>query len=353
MSAKMLCVIKKEAAPGAEFAELDVPTPGPGEALIKVRAASICGTDHHIYSWDPWAQKRIKPPMVFGHECCGTVVETGHGCKNVKAGDSVSLETHIPCGHCAQCLTGNMHLCANVEILGVDRNGVFAEYVAVPEIVCWKNDPGLSPVTASIQEPFGNATYCVMEGNVSLKKIAIIGDGPIACFACGIAKAVGAAVIYNLGMIDFNLDIARKMGAHISVNVEKDKDYIRRIVDETNGGVDVVLDMAGNQAAIRDGLALLKRTGTFIAFGIPSRPIEVDYAEGLVFKGANLIAINGRKMFETWFQVKALLDYKLVDPSPVITHVIPFKDALKGLDLVCNHREPASKLVFNPMPSDA
>lgn len=352
MPAKMLCVIKKDAAPGAEFAELDVPTPGPGEALVKVKAASICGTDHHIFNWDLWAQNRIKPPMVFGHECCGEVVETGLGCKSVKPGDYVSLETHIPCGHCSQCLTGNMHLCANVVILGVDVQGVFAEYVCVPEVVCWKNAPGLSPAVASIQEPFGNATYCVMEGNVSLKKVAIIGDGPIAAFACGIAKAVGAAVIYNLGMIDFNLDIGRKMGAHVSINVEKEQDYVRRIVDETGGGVDVVLDMAGNQAAVRDGLAILKRTGTLIAFGIPSRPIEIDYAEGLVFKGAKVIAINGRKMFETWFQVRAMLDYELVNPLPVITHIIPFRDALKGLDLVCNRRENAAKLVFHPMPSD-
>ncbi|UCD18180.1 MAG: alcohol dehydrogenase catalytic domain-containing protein, partial [Candidatus Zixiibacteriota bacterium] len=243
MAEKMLAAIKPAAAAGAELVEIDIPRPKPDEVLIKIKASSICGTDKHIFNWDAWSQSRITPPLVFGHECCGEVVETGQMVKNITIGDYVSPETHIPCLHCYQCRTGNMHLCRNLEILGVDRDGIFAEYAAIPETVCWKNDSSLPVDIASLQEPFGNAVYTVMESDVSAKRIAIIGDGPIAAFACGVAREVGASLIYNLGMMEFNLDICRRMGAEVTINVNEDEDYRTRIIDETGGGVDVVLDM--------------------------------------------------------------------------------------------------------------
>ncbi len=342
----MLAAMKTKPSAGAELAVIDIPKPKPDEVLIKVKAASICGTDKHIYTWDKWSQGRIKPPMVFGHECCGEVVEIGSFVKGIKVGDYISAETHVPCGHCYQCRTGDMHVCRNVSILGVDRNGIFAEYAVVPEICCWKNDSSLSVEIASIQEPFGNATYTVMESNVSAKKIAIIGDGPIAAFACGVAHAVGAARIYNLGMIEFNLEICRKMGADISINVTQEKNYRERILEETDGGVDIVLDMAGNKAAVHDGFAILRRMGTFTAFGIAPAPFEFDMAESVVFKGAKIIGISGRKMFETWYQLRNLLDTGKVDPRPVITHRFPFKDFIKAMDLATSHKIPSSKIVL-------
>jgi threonine 3-dehydrogenase len=346
MSGKMIAAMKMRAAPGAELAEIDIPRPKPDEVLIKIKACSICGTDKHIYTWDPWAQGRIRPPMVFGHECCGEVIEVGSFVKGVKIGDFISAETHIPCRHCYQCRTGSMHLCQNLSILGVDVNGIFAEYAVIPEICCWKNDPSLPADIASVQEPFGNATYTVMESHVAAKKIAIIGDGPIAAFACGIARAVGAASIYNLGMMPFNLDICRKMGADISINVTTEKDYVRRVVEETSGGVDVVLDMAGNKNAVQDGFSILRRMGTFTSFGIAPAPFEFDFANSIVFKGATVIGINGRKMFETWYQLRNLLDNGKVDVRPVITHHFSFKDFIKAMDMASTMGSPASKIVL-------
>ena len=346
MSEKMLAVMKTKPAAGAEIKEIDIPKPNPDEILLKIKACSICGTDKHIYTWDKWAESRIKPPMVFGHECCGEVVEVGANVKSIKVGDHVSAETHIPCGHCSLCKTGNMHLCRNLSILGVDRDGIFAEYAVIPEICCWKNDADMPIEIASIQEPFGNAVYTVMESKVSAKKIAIIGDGPIAAFACGISKAVGAARIYNLGMMEFNLDICRKMGADISIDVGVDKNYRRRIIDETDGGVDVVLDMAGNRPAVNDGFAILRKAGTFTAFGIAPAPFEFDMAENVVFKGANVIGINGRKMFDTWFQLKNLLDNKMVNLVPVISHKMPFKDIIEALDMAVSPDVDTSKIVL-------
>ncbi len=346
MSDKMLAALKTKAAAGAELAEVPVPRPGANEVLIKVRACSICGTDKHIYLWDKWAQSRIKPPMIFGHECSGEVIEIGSNVKSIKVGDFISAETHIPCGHCYLCKTGDMHLCLNLSILGVDINGIFAEYAVIPEICCWKNDKSMPAEIACILEPFGNAVYTVMESQVSAKKIAIIGDGPIAAFACGIAKAVGASKIYNLGMVPFNLDICRNMGAQISINVRTEKDYRKRIIEETGGGVDVVLDLAGNKPAVEDGFAILRRMGTFTAFGIPAEPFEFDYARNIVFKGAKIIGINGRKMFETWYQGQNLLQSGQIDLSPVISHQFGFNDIISAFELACRGEKPTSKIVL-------
>jgi threonine 3-dehydrogenase len=346
MSDKMLAAMKTKPEAGAEMREVDIPKPGPDEVLIQVKAASICGTDKHILQWDKWAQSRIKPPMIFGHECCGIVVEIGKNVSRVKMGDYISAETHIPCQHCFQCRTGNMHLCRNLVILGVDRDGIFAEYATIPEVCCWKNDPDLPIEIASVQEPFGNAVYTVMESEVASKRIAIIGDGPTANFACGVARASGAAVIYSLGMVDFNLGLNRRMGADVIINVTTENNYRKRIIDETNGGVDAVLDMAGNKAAVEDGFAILRRTGTYTAFGIASAPFEFDMANNVVFKGARIIGINGRKMFETWYQLKNLLDYKKVDISPVITHRFPFADFKKAADTAISPGAKAGKVVL-------
>lgn len=346
MPEKMLAAMKLKRAVGAEMVEIPLPRPKADEALLKIKACSICGTDKHIYNWDNWAQNRIKPPLVFGHECCGEVVEVGSAVKSVKVGDYISAETHIPCLHCFQCRTGNMHLCQNLSILGVDVDGIFAEYAVVPEVCCWKNDPSLPVEIACIQEPFGNAVYTVMESNVAAKKVAIIGDGPTGAFACGVARAVGAVRIYNLGMIPFNLEICRKMGADVSVNVVEEKNYREKILDETNGGVDVVMDMAGNKNAVSDGFAILRRTGTFTAFGIAASPFEFDMAQNIVFKGARVIGINGRKMFDTWYQLRNLLDGGKVDIRPVISHKFPFTDFLKAFETAISTTTPSAKVVL-------
>lgn len=345
MSEKMLAAIKPSPSEGAEMAEVDIPKPAPDEVLIKVKACSICGTDKHIYEWDAWAASRIKPPMIFGHECCGEVVEIGSAVKKIKVGDYISAETHIPCMYCYMCRTGNMHLCNNLKILGVDIDGIFAEYAVVPEVCCWRNDPSMPEEIACIQEPFGNAVYTVMESDVGAKNIAIIGDGPIAAFACGVAKAVGATRIYNIGMMPYNLDICKKMGADFSINVTEDKDYRQRIIEETGNGVDVVLDIAGNQSAVECGFAILRRMGTFTAFGLAPKPFEFDMVNNVVFKGAKIIGINGRKMFDTWYQLRNLLDSGKVDLSPVVTHQFAFTDFLNAIKMAVDPEQPTSKVV--------
>jgi threonine 3-dehydrogenase len=348
MSDKMLAVMKKEKAKGAELVTVDIPRIKPDEVLVKVKATSICGTDAHIYNWDEWAQGRIKPPMIFGHECAGKVVQVGDQVTRIQVGDYISAETHIPCGHCFQCLTGKRHICQNLKILGVDIDGCFAEYVAIPEVCAWKNDKGLPYEIAAVQEPFGNATYTVMESQVSAKIITIMGDGPIACFATGIAKAVGAARIFAVGEFPYRVNILKKMGADVALSILT-HDPVKEIMEATSGeGVDVVLEMTGVQGAIDNGFQVLKKGGTFTAFGIPSSKIQFDLANGVIFKGANIIGINGRRMFETWFQLSNLLKYKKVDISPVITHKLPLKDFLEGMEAVVSSNKEVGKVVFFP-----
>jgi threonine 3-dehydrogenase len=348
MADKMLAVMKKEAGPGAELVIVDIPQIKADEILVKVKATSICGTDAHIYNWDQWAQSRIKPPMIFGHEFAGEVVQVGNQVKRVQVGDYISAETHIPCGHCFQCLTGKQHICQNLKILGVDINGCFAEYAAIPEVCAWKNDKSIPWENASVQEPFGNATYTVMESQVSAKIIAIMGDGPIACFATGIAKAVGAAKIFGVGEFPYRVNLLKKMGADPALSILTN-DPVKEIMDATEGeGVDVVLEMTGVQGAIDNGFKILKKGGTFTAFGIPSSKIEFDLANSVIFKGANIIGINGRLMFDTWFQLGNLLKYKKVDVSPVITHKLPLKEFHEGMEAVVSTKKEVGKVVFFP-----
>jgi threonine 3-dehydrogenase len=348
MADKMLAVMKKEPGPGAELVTVDIPKIKPDQVLVKVKATSICGTDAHIYNWDQWAASRIKPPMIFGHEFAGEVVQTGDQVKRIQVGDYISAETHIPCGHCYQCLIGKQHICQNLKILGVDINGCFAEYAAIPEVCAWKNDKSIPWEIASVQEPFGNATYTVMESQVSAKIIAIMGDGPIACFAVGIARAVGAAKIFGVGEFPYRVNLLKKMGADPALSILT-HDTVKEIMDATDGeGVDVVLEMTGVQGAIDNGFKILKKGGTFTAFGIPSSKIEFDLANGVVFKGANIIGINGRLMFDTWFQLSNLLKYKKVDISPVITHKLPLKDFHEGMEEVVSTKKEVGKVVFFP-----
>ncbi|MDH4223112.1 MAG: L-threonine 3-dehydrogenase [candidate division Zixibacteria bacterium] len=348
MAEKMLAVLKKEKSPGAEIDYVEVPRIKPDMVLVKVKACSICGTDLHIYNWDKWAQGRIKPPMIFGHECAGEVVEAGSEVKRAKVGDFVSAETHIPDQTCYQCRTGKMHICKNLKILGVDTNGAFAEYLAIPDICVWKNDKSLPAEIATIQEPFGNATYTVMESNVSGKVIAIFGDGPIGCFATGIARAVGAAKIYAVGEFPFRVELLKKMGADVALSIQKEN-AVEVIMDQTSGeGVDVVLEMTGVQKAIEDGFKILKKGGTFTAFGIPSDKILFDLSNNVIFKGAKIIGINGRLMFDTWYQLSNILNNKLVDPTPVITHKFPLKDFQKGIDALLSPTKECGKVVLYP-----
>src|SRR6202140_2759091 len=257
MSSTMPAVVKPEAAPGAEIREVKIPSYGPSEVLVKVKVASICGTDLHIYEWDRWAQGRIHPPLIPGHEFCGEVVTFGDEVTSVKEGDFVSAEMHVACGKCLQCRTGEAHICQNVKIIGVDSDGAFAEYVVIPESNIWKLDPAIPQEYASILDPLGNAVHSVLAGEIAAKSVAITGCGPIGLFSIAVAQAVGATSVFAIEVNEHRARIAREMKADYVLNPAKEN--VRAIVMEKTGvlGVDVVLEMAGQPASIRIVFVLL------------------------------------------------------------------------------------------------
>lgn len=360
MPEKMQAVVKAEPAPGAQWLTADVPSIAPDQVLVKVAATSICGTDVHIFKWDPWSQERIGEknlPQILGHEVAGEVVEVGAQVKKVQVGDYISAETHIPCKRCIQCLTGQEHICANLSILGVDCNGAFAEYFAVPESVCWVNDKSIPPEFATVQEPLGNATYAVLgeDYDVAGKSMAIIGDGPIALFAVGVARVCGVSTIFLVGKYDFNVEIGKRMGAdHLLYANREDVDRIEFIKDHTYGyGADIVLDMAGSPQALEEGFKMLRKGGRFTAFGVASvSPTPIDYNNGIVFKGAQVHGINGRKMFDTWFRVRNLLASGRLNISPVITHLYPLEEYEKGFEVMIQRPRKSAKVVLFPSAAE-
>ncbi|MEW6524341.1 MAG: L-threonine 3-dehydrogenase [Bacillota bacterium] len=330
----MKAVVKHAPGPGAGLTEVKVPSPGPGQILIKVKATSICGSDYHIYTWNRWAQERVKPPLVLGHEFAGQVVETGPGVSMVGVGDLVSAETHVVCGRCYQCRTGNAHACHETAILGVDMDGTFAEYVVLPEENAWVNPPDLPPEVASVQEPFGNAVHTVLAGPVAGCTVAVLGCGPIGLCAVAIAKACGAARVYASDINLYRLDLARTMGADVTIRADQ-ADVVRSILEDTGGhGVDVVLEMSGAVQVVAGALKMVRRGGRVSLLGIPSRPVELDLAEDLVMKGVTVQGIAGRRMYETWYQTRALLSSGQVDIGPLITHKFRLEEFDRGMDLM-------------------
>lgn len=349
MGEKMKAILKKKPGPGLEMDLVDIPHPGPGEVLVKVRATSICGTDVHIYNWDHWAQSRIKPPIIIGHEFCGEVVEVGKDVKSLKVGDFISAESHIPDMTCPVCRKGQPHICQNLKIIGVDTNGSFAEYVVLPEICAWKNASDMDLAIASIQEPLGNAVYAVLAEPVSGKTVAVFGDGPAGSNAVAVAKAAGAGTVFQIGMNPYRLEIGRRMGADFSINIAEGQDPVKIILEKTDGtGVDVVLEMAGSPLALEQGFAVLRKGGRFTAFGIPPEPVTLDWANSVIFKGARIIGINGRLLWETWYQMVELLNSGKLDPSPVITHKMPLDDFEEAFRLLTSPEKRVGKVVMFP-----
>lgn len=328
----MLAIVKERPERGASLVTVNIPAVADDEVLVKIDYASICGTDVHIYVWNEWAQNRIKTPHIMGHEFSGHVVETGRSVRGFKEGDFVSSETHIYCGHCYQCLTGHSEVCQNLEILGVDRAGAFAEYIAVPERVLWKNDPLIPAAWASIQEPMGNALDTVNAESVAGKTVLTTGAGPIGILAVGIAKAFGATQLFVSDLSDYRLDIAKRMGADVVFNPLHD-DVEAVVREQTHGvGVDVVLEMSGSEKAIHQGLRALTPAGRMSLLGLPDRSVTLDLTNEVIFKEIRIYGITGRKIFATWETVSRLLASRLVDPTPAITHQLKFEDWQTGMD---------------------
>jgi threonine 3-dehydrogenase len=330
---EMIALCKPEPAPGAATEVVPVPEPGFGDVLIRVRAASICGTDVHIYTWDPWAQGRVHPPYVFGHEFAGDIVAIGRDVPDRLLGAYVAAESHISCGQCYECTHGLAHICRRVQIIGVDRPGAFAQYVAIPWRNAWPTDRRFPPEIATIQEPMGNAVHTALSAPIAGSTVAIFGAGPIGLFAVPIARASGARRIITIEPSPYRRELARVMGSHVVVDPTS-QDSVQTIRAETDGeGADVVLEMSGNAEAITSALRSLRFGGHASLLGIPARPLEVDLADGVIFKGATVQGISGRRIWETWYQTRGFLESGM-HLSPAITHIMPLDRFAEAFDLV-------------------
>ncbi len=342
----MLAVVKPEAAPGAEVRDVKIPAFGRSDVLVKVKVASICGTDLHIYEWDRWAQKRIHPPLIPGHEFCGEVAAYGEDVTTVREGDFVSAEMHVACGKCLQCRTGEAHICQNVKIIGVDADGCFAEYVVIPESNIWKLDPAIPLEYASILDPLGNAVHSVLAGEIAAKTVAITGCGPIGLFSIAVARAVGATTIFALEVNEHRRRIAKEMKADFALDPLQED--VRAIVMEQTGGlgVDVVLEMAGRPSAIRTAFDIVRRGGRVSLLGLTSKPISLNFSEDIIFKGITVQGINGRRMYQTWYQMTALLKSGKLDLHPAITDRVALRDFPQAMERLKSGE--ASKILLYP-----
>src|SRR6476646_1861310 len=284
----MRALIKTAPQPGLTATICPDPTPGPHDAVIRVKATSLCGTDAHIYKWDPWAHSRIHPPRIVGHEMCGEVVEVGSSVKLVRTGDYVEAESHLTCGTCFQCRTGQAHVCRNYRILGVDRDGSFAEYVVLPENVLWLTSQAIAPEYASIQEPLGNAVDAALVDNVTGHTVLITGCGPTGLFAAAVARTAGAATIIASDVSDYRLGLAKQVGADhvLNARTESLEHVAEAILEMTAGeGVDAALEMSGDPTAMRQVFRAVKNGGRVTLFGIPTGPVCFDLPNEVIFKG--------------------------------------------------------------------
>lgn len=333
----MRAIVKQAAGPGAALLDVPAPgAPGAGQVLVKPLAVSICGTDYHVYSWDAWSERRVKPPRIMGHEFAGEIIEIGRDVENLKVGDYVSGESHWVCDTCLQCRTGQKHLCAETRIFGVDADGCFADYALVPRASVWKNHRSVSPDVACIQDPLGNAIHATLAGEITGKSVAILGCGPIGLFAVAVARAAGATRVLAVDTGAYRLGLAQRLGADATCNA-RETDAEAFVAEATHGaGVDVVLEMSGAPVAIQQSMRIARRGGRVSLMGIPSRPVELDVAEDMVFKGLDIKCIVGRKLYETWDTMHALLDSGRLNVEAAITHRLPFEEFAAGMDLMRN-----------------
>ncbi len=333
----MQAIVKAARAPGLSVKTVPKPVAGPGEVLIAVRHAGVCGTDVHIADWNPWAQGRIRPPIVVGHEFAGEIESVGDGVTGLRAGHLVTAEGHIVCGHCLQCRTGNSHICKNTRIIGVDRDGAFAEYITMPATNVLTLDGGNIPTeVGAIMDPMGNAFHTVLTGGAEIpgSTVFIVGCGPIGCFAVGIARAAGATKVIASDVNPKRLALAEKMGAHVTINAKTD-DVVKAVLAETDEeGADVVCEMSGVPSALHQAFAAVRMGGRVQLLGIPDGQVPMDLANEIIFKGITVYGVIGRKMYQTWHQMRRFLIGGQFDPRPVITHKFPLAkidDALAAI----------------------
>jgi threonine 3-dehydrogenase len=318
----MRALVKAAPGPGMEVRDVPVPVCGPSDVLIKVHHAGVCGTDLHIWEWDAWARGRLKPPVVIGHEFAGEIV----------------------CGHCLPCRTGDAHICRRTRIIGVDRDGAFAEFIAMPASNVMKLD-GIPTEIGAIMDPTGNAVHTVLEGgNVPGSAVLVLGCGPIGCFAVGVARAAGASLVIASDLNPTRLEIARTMGAHVTLDPGSD-DVVARCRELTGGdGVDLVCEMSGHPAGHQTAFSAARLGGRVNFLGTPSRSTEVDFARDVIFKGLTLYGVTGRRMYDTWQQTFRLLHAGQFDPRPVVTHRFQLHQIAEAVQVIKEGR--AGKVIL-------
>jgi threonine 3-dehydrogenase len=317
MPATMKALRKTQAGKGLQLENVQIPSIGPTDVLVRVKATSICGTDLHIYGWDRWSQGRIKPPVTLGHEFCGVVESVGNEVSAVKAGDFVSAEMHLNCGHCHQCRLGQAHICQNLRIIGIDIDGAFAEFVKIPATNIWKLDPAIPEHYCAILDPLGNAVHTVLAGAIAGQTALVTGCGPIGLMSIAVANACGSSAVFATETNEHRRELAKEMGAHFVWN-PLTEDPVKKIMEATGGtGVDVLLEMSGHPAAIQQGFKALRAGGRASLLGIPTENVPLDLVQDVIFKGATVQGIYGRRMYETWVQMSALLKAGRVHLEPL------------------------------------
>jgi threonine 3-dehydrogenase len=323
MATTMKALRKMQAAKGLQMDTVAVPSMGPTDVLVRVKTASICGTDLHIYGWDRWSQGRIRPPLTLGHEFCGTVERVGEEVRAVKAGDFVSAEMHLNCGHCRQCRLGQAHICQNLRIIGIDQDGAFAEFVKIPASNIWKLDAAIPEHYGAILDPLGNAVHTVLAGPIAGQTVLVTGCGPIGLMSIAVAKACGSSTVFATETNEKRRSMARKMGADVVLNPAAE-DAVAKILSETSGtGVDALLEMSGNPTAIQQGFKALRAGGRASLLGIPTESVPLDLVNDVIFKGATVQGIYGRRMYETWVEMTALLKAGRLNLEPLFGERAP------------------------------
>ncbi|GGO80485.1 L-threonine 3-dehydrogenase [Wenjunlia tyrosinilytica] len=314
----MRALVKTTAGPGLELTDVPTPKAGAGQVLIKVLRTGICGTDLHIDSWDDWASRVVRAPLVLGHEFVGEVVGTGPGVKDVRPGDTVSGEGHLVCGTCRNCMAGRRHLCIRTIGLGVHTDGAFAEYVVLPESNVWVHRHEIDLDVAAIFDPFGNAVHTALAFPVLNEDVLITGAGPIGIMAAAIARHAGARSVVITDVSEYRLELARKVGATVALDVSKEP--IADVMPELgmSEGFDVGMEMSGRADALQEMVATMRPGGRIAVLGLPTGDVPLDMAT-VVTRMLTLRGIYGREMYETWYAMSVLLRAGL-DIGPVITH---------------------------------
>jgi len=325
-------LVKSHAKPGLWLEDIPEPAIGINDVLIRVLRTGICGSDIHIYDWNEWAQQTIPVPMAIGHEFVGEVVRVGSNVADFQAGELVSGEGHVVCGRCRNCLAGRLHLCANTSGVGVNRPGCFAERIALPVTNVWRHDPKVDRDAAAIFDPFGNAVHTALTFEVLGEDVLITGAGPIGIMAAAVARHAGARYVVITDVNEYRLDLARKVGVNLAVNVSKTSIRDAQTTLGMKEGFDIGLEMSGNESAFRDMLHNMAHGGRIAMLGIPSGDMAINWRE-VIFNMLTIRGIYGRQMYESWYKMTVLLQSGL-DIQPVITHRFSYRDFEEGFRIM-------------------